>query len=785
MRTVTFNAAVHPLLAVAVGIGYYLLHCCLAQAQTSAATTQSAQPDARAELGEIVVTAQRREERLGNVPMTIAAFDGEQLRAAGATELEDVAALVTNTQIFQNNGSGAPVWIIRGVGIVDFNTNNTPTAAVYLDDIYQVSSVFGSIALFDIERVEVLKGPQGGLYGRNTSGGAVRVITRSPNLREAEGDVLASYSRWSHYTGEVSASFPLVTDQLAVRLSGRIDKSSDGWQYSIPTGERHGEYDAYGVRAQLLAQPNDAFDVRLILDTGSDDSEIVLPRARGYYVPGAGSPCQAILEGRNDDTCLTFQQAVTGSGPSPSLQSENGERVLADPFSRNNNDTVGATLLANFTLGDLTLTSVSGYRDFDFGQLQENDAVPGEYGHQVSGSFFEAWSQEFRLASAAGQRLSWIIGAGYGRDTLNERREFLARDNPVFTAIFGSPLIFKLFYDQESESWAGFAQADYALTSAFTLSGAVRYTDEEKTYRNGGIGLPAAANIFTPPLSDDYELESNWSGKASIQWKPAESSLLYASASRGFKSGGFFGGFGFAGQSAIRPYKEETVSAYEIGSKNTLQDGRISLNLAAFYYDYKDVQSFATEQDPILGTITRLRNVGDARHVGAELETVLMPTAALRIGASVGYLDAQIHDSPNDFFSAIGEVLTFNDSQRLYAPEWSWTAYAFYEVPIASAGALQFLVDANGRSTLVTGADVLATGEMSLVDDAIKRTPGYTLVNGRVTYESRGGGWAVSLFGRNLTDEVYRTVWGGDGLGSGWTIRSEPMSYGIEATVRW
>ena len=613
------------------------------------------------------------------------------------------------------------------------------------------------------------------------------MITRAPNLSEVEGDVLASYGRWGRARGEASVSFPLVDDTLAVRLSGRIDRSSEGWQYSIPTGQDHGEYDAYAVRGQLLLKSDDALDARLILDAGSDDSEIVLPRARGYYTTGPGfpPPCQSILEGRNDDTCLTFQQAITGSGPSPSLQSENGERVLADPFSRNNNDTLGATLIANFGLGNLTLTSVSGYRDFDFGQLQENDGIPGEYGHQVSGSFFEAWSQEFRLSSAPEQQLTWIVGASYGQDTLDERRQFLSRDNPFFVPIFGSPLIFTLFYDQESTSWAGFAQADYAMTEAVTLSGAVRYTNEDKSYRNGGIGLPGVANIFDPPLSDDYELESNWSGKVSIGWKVVEDSLLYASASRGFKSGGFFGGFGFAGQSAIRPYDEETVNAYEVGSKNALLENRLGLNVAVFYYDYKDVQSFATENDPILGTITRLRNVGDARHIGAELEALVTASERLQFGGSVGYLDAQIQDSPNDFFSPIGEILTYNDSQRLYAPEWSWTAHASYEVPIAAAGALRFMVDANGRSTLVTGADVLATGEMSLVDDAVKRVPGYTLVNGRITYESSNDGWAVSVYGYNLLDEEYRTVWGSDGLGSGWTIRNEPMSYGVEAIVRW
>lgn len=737
---------------------------------------------------EIIVTAQRREERLSDVPITISAFGAEALRESGARNLEDVAGMVSNAQIFQNNGTGAPVWIIRGVGIVDFNTNNTPASAVYLDDIYQISSVFGSIGLFDIERVEVLKGPQGGLYGRNTSGGAVRVITRSPALDAPEGEVIVSYGRWGRVQADGGFSFPLVSDKAAVRLSGRIEQASSGWQYSIPAGRRHGERDAYAVRAQLFARPTEALDVRVIVDAGADDSEIVLPRSIGLYSPAAGGfppYCPQVFAGHNDDSCLTFAQATEGNGLSPSLQSDDGERVLADPFGRNDNDTVGATIVANLSLGELTLTSVSGYRDFDFGQMQESDGIPGEYGHQVNGSFFEAWSQEFRLASGSDRPLTWIVGASYGRDTLDERRQFLSRDNAFFAAIFGSPLIFRLNYDQESESWAAFGQADYALNETVTLSGAVRYTDEEKGYDNGGIGLPGVDNIFPTPLSENYELESNWSGKVSVSWKPVETSTLYASISRGFKSGGFFGGFGFAGRSAIRPYKEETVNAYEIGSKNTLLDDRIGANLALFYYDYADVQSFATEADPILGTITRLRNVGDARHIGVELEGFVAPVERLRFAGSVGYLDAEIRNSPNNFFSPSGEVLTYDGFRRLYAPEWSWTAQASYDVPIAASGVLRLMADANGRTTIIYPGIVLATGEESLTARAIQLTRGYTLVNGRITYRPSAADWEVSVFGRNLLDESYTTVWGGDGLGSGWHIYGEPISYGIEAAVRW
>lgn len=754
------------------------------------ALSQQATAAAAADVSEIVVTAQKRQERLSDVPITVSAFGDEALRAAGARNLEDVANLTSNTQIFQVNGTGAPVWMIRGVGIVDFNTNNTPAAAVYVDDIYQTSAVFGSIGLFDIERVEVLKGPQGGLYGRNTSGGAVRVITKSPNLARATGELTARLGRWGRFEADVAASVPLIEDKLAARLSGRVQRSTSGWQYSIPANRRWGEWKSYAVRAQLLAKPSENLDIRLIVDAGKDDSETTLARSIGVYAPGGGF-CAPVLSGRLDDsTCLTFPAANGSPSPSPNVQSKGGTRVLADAFPRNNNDTLGLTAIANLQLGGVTLTSVTGYRDFDFGQLQDNDAIPGEWGHQVSGSYFKSFSQELRLVSPSAEAFTWLVGASYAQDTLKERRSFPARDNAVFAPIFGTPLVFDLNYDQRSKSWAGFAQAAYRATEALTISGALRYTSDKKKYRNGQIvvaGLP----FFPTPLADDYALRSHWSGKGSVNWKLAANSSLYASVSRGFKAGGFFGGYAFGGNNAISPYKEETVWAYEVGTKNIFAGNRFGINGALFLYDYSDVQAFGTFPDPLIGTVTKLGNVGDARHYGAELEGFVRPTDRLRLGGSLAYLDAKIRNVKGTFSSQGGEVLTYEGMRRLYAPKWSWNADVTYELPLPGDSTLRFRADANGRTTTIEAgflADPVTgrqTGGVSNIDHAIQHIPGYTVTNGRITYEPAGRNWDLSLWGKNLLNENYRTVWGSDGLGSYWHIYGEPISYGVEFSLRW
>lgn len=608
-------------------------------------------------------------------------------------------------------------------------------------------------------------------------------MTKEPHLTRATGEVVASYSRWNRFQADLAASLPIITDKLAVRLSGRIEQSSGGWQYSLADNKRHGALDAYALRGQILAKPTENFDIRVIIDGGANNNEIVMPRATGVYAPGGGF-CQAVLQGRNDDAnCLTYSQLVTGVGPSASAQSRGGRRVLADAFGRNDNDTIGVTTIANLDLGGVTLTSVTGYRDFDFRQAQESDGIAGEWGHQLSGSFFKSWSQELRLRSNGDGPLTWVAGVNWAKDTLRERRAFPARDNLGF-AFLGSPLIFKLQYNQKSESWATFGQVDYALSDTVSVSGALRYTDEKKSYDDGMI-VVAGNNFFPQPLSAEYKLKAHWSGKANVSWKLREELLLYASISRGFKVGGFFGGFAFTGTAGISPYKEETVWAYEIGSKNSFLDGRAGANLALYYYDYSDVQSFGTFPDPVVGTTTRLGNVGDAKHYGVELDGFVEPLDGLRIAGSVSYLDAKIGNSSIPFTSQAGEPLSYNGFRRLYAPKWSWTAQASYELSLGNAGALRFQADANGRSTIIDAAPLANGNGVSLVDRAIQRTPGYTVVNGRVTYRPDGGRWDVSIFGRNLLNEQYRTVWGGDGLGSYWRIYGEPVSYGVEFSVRW
>lgn len=723
-------------------------------------------------LEEIMVTAQRREENIQNVPITISAFSGEALQQFGARRLENVAALVSNTQVFDLVGSGMPVWFIRGTGIIDFNPNNTPTAAVYLDDVYQVSSVFGSIALFDVERVEVLKGPQGGLYGRNTSGGAVRVATREPSFDEATGEASVSADRWGRFIGDLGASLPL-SDKLAVRLSAHVEQSDHGWQRTL-SGERHGALDAYAVRGQLAFR-SEGFDARLIVDAGSDDSQTPLVRSIGLY-DATGAFCAPVLAGRLDDgVCLTLPQVSGDASADPSRQSQGAERVLADPFNRNNNDTFGATLIANAHLGSATLTSVTGYRSFDWRQLQDNDAIAGEWGHQVSGSFFETFSQELRLASNDEAALSWIVGASYADEKLSEHRPFLSSEHTVF----GGPVspTFDLFYDQTGTAWAAFGQLDYDLTDALTLSGSLRYSDEEKDYGNGNVFFAPVGLLYATPLSDHYDLSEHETGKLSLTWRLTPHSTLFGSISRGAKSGGFFGGYSFVGGPAIRPYREETVWSYEIGAKNVFAAGRLGLNVSAFVLQFDDVQGFSVEIDPLVGAHTRLDNLGKADHYGIEIEAFARPTERLHIGGGVGWLDAKL-DSDRSYFTQDFQEAAFDGQRRQFAPEWSWNVYGSYDAPLASAAMLRFTADANGRSGLITDFG-------SLVDKAIQNTPGYTVVNARIGYLPADASWEIALYGRNMLDKTYSTIWGSDGLGNYFKVYGEPRNYGIEAMVRW
>ena len=378
---------------------------------------------AQADIEEIIVTANKREQSIQDVPIAISAFDSSALAEIGADSLENLTNFVPGVALFDDRGAGQPTWVIRGVGLADFNANNTPTAAIYYDEAYMTSNALGAIGLYDIERVEVLKGPQGGLYGRNTTGGAVRIVSNRPNLAESEGYVSVSYEgRYGGTVAEAAYNVPL-SENAAVRVAMQGDHGG-GWQDSLATAEDddHGDRDSLAFRGQLLYSPSDDLEILFKADIGRDKSETMLGRGNGFYDPLTGGPCAAIMAGQRDETSCIGLHNLLGDPRLPSDQTKNGSVVLSNPINDLDNEWTGITLTVDKDLGYASLVSISSFLDFDYVQSFDYDGTPlalvqSKEGFKDHDTTIEQWSQEFRLLSNNDGPLSWLAGATYAQDT--------------------------------------------------------------------------------------------------------------------------------------------------------------------------------------------------------------------------------------------------------------------------------------------------------------------------------------------------------------------------------
>lgn len=741
---------------------------------------------------EILVTARHRQQDSQQVPISLDVVEGAALTSGLLRTLPDLADSLANVEMFEDyGGQGLPVWVIRGVGLQDFNANNTPTAAVYIDEVYQASAAQGSSGLFDTERVEVLKGPQGGLYGRNTTGGVVRQITRRASLDGSDGYVSAHIGSWQEQGVEFSTNHILGATS-AVRFAGRSVDSHDAWQRSLSDNTKHGEKNLWDLRSWWLFQPSSDIRVDLKLYGGDNSSELPLARAIGLYDANGGF-CPAALAGRRDDaSCLSYAGMLgalsgiePGSDPatfSPSRQHSTGKTSLSNAINRLDNRQAGATIIAAFDTGfggGSTIELILNHEVFDYGFAFDYDGSAAELGHQVTASDISAQSQELRVTSTDTDRLAWQFGAVTSREEIIEDRQYQLRDNVLVGLIQG-----QLDYTQVTRSRSVWGGMELELANALSAHASLRYTHASKRYSDGRVlapAFPAPFDVVVSDLNANWKLGSNWSGSLGLNWQVKDHVLLYVSMSRAYKAGGFFGGFIFD-RAEFAPYDEETVLAYEAGIKSDSRDGRVRFNASAFYYDYRDVQGFinvmtgvATEDGELM--LERLSTLGDATHSGIEssLTWVLLPQWELQL--SVGYLDARIDHAAGTTLNAMNEQVSTR-GRRPYAPRWNGSVALTHSKPLVSGATLQTQLAANYRSDF--------SGHFtSAVDKAVGILPGYTLVNGSATLTTAGEDWQFSLWIHNLTNKEYSPRKAYDSLGSYIELMGQPRSVGLQFRHLW
>lgn len=734
---------------------------------------------------EVVVTAQKRTESVQDVSIAIKAFNEDDLRNLNTNNLEELTEFVSGAELFDDRGAGQPTWVIRGVGLADFNSNNTPTAAIYYDEFYLTSNVLGGIGMFDIGRVEVLKGPQGGLYGRNTSGGAVRVMSVRPVVGdELNGYVKGSYGRWDR-AGLEGAFGGTLTDTTAFRISASTDQGG-GWQDSLatPGDDEYGDRDFMAVRGQFAYQPSEAFDLLLKLEGGTDKSETTLGYARALYDPNTGDYCSSAIAGKHDEkNCVTLSNltnafALTPGDPGvlPSGQRKDGTKVLSNPINELDNSWEGANLQMNWDFDFATLTSITGYLNYENNQTFDYDAQPLALFEESPGEAeLTLWSQELRLLSNSDGPLTWLAGVMYAEDEVKENRQGSTIDNVL---VF--PTVISRGFTQTTESWAVYGQVEYELSDAWTLHGSLRYTDENKDLEDAFAYDKVDEFFYIQDVNKSVELDENWSGHVGIDWAVTDDAMVYARVTQGFKSGGFFGGFSLA-EEDLDPYAEETVLSYEVGFKSGWLENSLQLNGAAYFYDYQDVQGFTQVANELTGTVvTKLGNLGDAEHTGAELDMVWLPLEGLSLQASLSWLDAEITDSDTLALDQAGEVFPIEGLKRSYAPEWSTSVQARYEWSFSDSLLAAVQLNYSWRDDL-NGED----SALSNINLAAFSYEDYQVLNGRISIGSPEQTWEVALVGRNLSDEEYWANATGDDLASFTSIPTRPMSYAIEAIYSW
>jgi outer membrane receptor protein involved in Fe transport len=679
---------------------------------------------------DIVVTAQRRRETAQNTGVALTVLSGDQLARRGVTNINQLQDEVPGLEVVPAFGGGQPQFRLRGVGFDDYADNNSPTVGVYVDEVAYPVPVMTQGALFDIDRVEVLRGPQGTLYGRNTTGGAINFVSKKPTDQLSAG-VDLDYGKFNAFKGEGYISGPL-TDTLRFRVAA-ITEQGGGFQYNRDTGQSLGDANRLFGKATLEWRPSSAATITLSAHGGYDKSELTglylfEPfQTKGYGVGTPGAIIPADTSNR-----------ATGWGFNPAFTSLIGWKSNSKP-SRDN-ISQGVSLNAAIDLSpSVKLTSITAYDYFRRGELQSWDASSAEESEEFWYGNVRVLSQELRLSSQGKSALDWVGGVYYSHQLQNDG----------FYSDFTQSLGFttNTSYRQYVDSISGYGQLAYHVASQVTLIGGLRFEHENRRLRDFSTAIGSAVTFADGNRNTGFDQVS---GKAGIEYRPATGLLLYANASRGVKSGGFTA-YNSPYQNQIDAFQPETLYAYEAGFKGDLAPG-VRLNGAAFYYDYRNQQVLGTVLDQQSGLIGRITNAPKSEIYGVEGELVLSPVKGLRVSQSLAW--------------KYGKYLDYNaiDTSSLQGSVGSYTAstisYAGKPLPIARLsyqGSASYTAPIGGYN-LEAGTDYSYRGRLPSFLGTLYDLPGHWIVNANLTLRPDQGAWSIGIYGRNVFNAHYDLV---------------------------
>lgn len=708
-----------------------------AQEQTTG-TQPAGDESVAAELDRIVVTARRREETLQDVPVSVSAFDEFALQDLQADDISGIQYAVPNLYLEQGDASNAVIFL-RGIGQNDSLAFVESGVAVYVDDVFVSRTQAAFLDLFDVERVEVLRGPQGTLYGRNSPGGAVKFISKAPP-EALEAYFEAGGGRFEFLTAKGSVGGPLVDGLLGGRVAFAASQH-DGFSRNSFLGGRDGDTESFAGRGSLLFTPRDDLDIRLTVD------------GRINRPDTSRSPVRV--------TDLVAFEDPFGAPGVPTVFGPNEKNFVVETNANGLNDlsSYGLTAKVDWRLSPAwTLESITSYREMEFDLVLDTDGSPLPVLDVVLFQDQEQFSQELRASYDAGSGFTFTGGVFFFHDDDLTLSGFDLQSAAVFgfpVVAFGFPTSQLADTDQETDSIAVFGHATLALGDRTDLELGLRYTYDEKRSKR------RFENFFDPDLlvTEDFPPflqgvgiagptfrgSEDWDAltpRVALSHAPAEHLMVYGSVSRGFKSGGFDGRanseFGF------QPFAPEKVWAFEGGVKSEWFGHRLTANFAYFYNRYRDLQVTSFGQDPETGFFQSLfTNAAAARIQGAELDLAARPVDPLTLSATVGYMDAEYRE----FETLVnGEVTDVSDRALIKTPKWNASLGATLEQPLAGGYLARLHLDAAYRGDIANEI----TASPLLAQDS------YVIVNAFVGVQSPDGRWELRAGGRNLSDRDIR-----------------------------
>ncbi len=722
----------------------------------------SAAPAAGGEaLEQITVTSERRTQSAQTVGTSISVISAKTLQTRNVNDVFDLQYLTPSLQVTPQFGSGQPSFAIRGLGFDDYASNNAPTVGIYQDEVSLPVPFATNEQTFDIQRVEVLRGPQGTLYGRNTTGGAINYILNKPT-DTLLGGLDVQYGRFDSAKVDGYASGPL-GDRVQFRLSGETQQGGAFEHNRDGDGSMLGDVDRNALRLLLDAEVTDTLKLELNLHGSHDRSD------------GNGLHLYAPLTAVNDLNPLApiepadTDRYATGWGTSTIFANQIGIQPNQKPF--NHVDTGGTSLRADQALSFATLTDLVSEDYAQRTEYDDFDASPQSIADVYYNSRADVFANELRLTSRGNGPFSWVGGIFYSNQFLSD----IYRSG--FDDIYG--LEGNVHYSQTVNTISGFGQANYRIARALTLIGGLRIEHESRRLNNFTSQFLAAGVLTNPddsigPRSTDYTLPS---GKVELDYDPFRHDLLYASVSRGVKSGGFTTYNSPDPAASTQPFKPEQLWAYEIGNKLELPRDNLRLNVSAFYYDYHDEQVQSEVVNPTVGPIGIIVNAPRSHLYGGEFEADWTPLPGLILTQSGGWATGQF-----DVFNAVvGDTLVGGTYVAVSANRKGDSLPA---PKITLNGSVSYRWDL-GRFNLVTEGDYSLRSTDRSLFGPLYDVAGYTLFNTSVALSPKTNRWSIAAFGQNILNKRYDVTRNFFVQGDDIALAGLPATWGVRLSVNY